>query len=108
VHGKSPDELRRIPLKTELIGWASSVLLLLTIGKQIQKQWITRTSAGVSKWLFLGQLAASLGFTIYSYLLRNWVFVATNALMTLSAIVGAWIVIRQRSQSPSSESEGSR
>lgn len=80
----------------ELIGWASSVILLLTVGKQIHKQWITRTSAGVSKWLFIGQLAASLGFTIYSYFLRNWVFVATNTLMAFSAIVGVWIVIHQR------------
>jgi MtN3 and saliva related transmembrane protein len=72
------------------------VILLLTIGKQIHKQWITRTSVGVSKWLFIGQLAASLGFTIYSYILRNWVFVATNTLMAFSAIVGVWIVIHQR------------
>jgi MtN3 and saliva related transmembrane protein len=85
---------------TELIGWASSVILLLTIGKQIHKQWITQSSAGVSKWLFIGQLGASLGFMIYSYLLHNRVFVATNALMALSAIVGVWIVIYQRSRRP--------
>jgi MtN3 and saliva related transmembrane protein len=92
-----------IPLTTELIGWASSVILLLTIGKQIHKQWATRTSAGVSKWLFIGQLAASLGFTIYSYILRNWVFIATNSLMALSAIVGVWIVIHHRSQQVATE-----
>ena len=39
----------------------------------------TETSAGVSVWLFVGQLAASVGFTIYSVLLRNWVFAAALA-----------------------------
>jgi uncharacterized protein with PQ loop repeat len=86
-------------LKTELLGWASSVILLLTIGKQIHKQWHDRTSAGVSKWLFIGQLAASCGFSAYSYLIRNWVFVATNALMTLSALIGLLITLRYKSVS---------
>ena len=95
-------------MKTELIGWASSVILLVTIGKQIHKQWVTRTSAGVSKWLFIGQLSASLGFTIYSYVLRNWVFVATNALMAFSAVVGMWIVIHQRWQRPSKSGDGAQ
>jgi MtN3 and saliva related transmembrane protein len=89
-----------IRLITELIGWTSSVILLLTIAKQIHKQWVTRTSAGVSKWLFIGQLAASIGFTIYSCMLQNWVFVATNVLMTFSALVGIWIVISNRSKQP--------
>ncbi len=35
--------------------------------------------------------AASLGFTVYSVLVANWVFTLTNALMLLSAIVG-WIM----------------
>jgi uncharacterized protein with PQ loop repeat len=83
---------------TELLGWASSFILLVTIGKQIHKQWHDDTSAGVSKWLFIGQLAASIGFTVYSYLVRNWVFVATNALMVISAGIGILIVIRHRSR----------
>lgn len=80
----------------ELIGWTSSVLLLLTIAKQIHKQWQDRTSQGVSKWLFLGQFAASVGFTIYSYLVNNWVFVVTNALMAISAVLGVSIVLYHR------------
>jgi uncharacterized protein with PQ loop repeat len=78
---------------TELLGWSSSLILLLTIAKQIHKQWQDRTSAGVSRWLFLGQLTASCGFTVYSFFLRNWVFVATNGLMALSAVVGVLIVV---------------
>jgi MtN3 and saliva related transmembrane protein len=83
---------------TELLGWASSLVLLLTIGRQIQKQWKDGSSEGVSKWLFIGQLAASVGFTGYSYLVRNWVFVVTNGLMATSAIVGLLIVLHHRRQ----------
>jgi MtN3 and saliva related transmembrane protein len=80
----------------EAIGWASSVILVLTIAKQIHKQWQAGTSEGVSKWLFIGQLAASLGFTIYSVLVHNWVFVVTNALMVMNALIGYGITMRQR------------
>ena len=81
---------------TEIIGWVSSVILFLTISKQIHKQWQEGSSEGVSKWLFIGQMAASLGFTIYSWLVRNWVFVITNALMLVSALVGWALVLHQR------------
>ena len=48
-------------------------------------QWRERTSKGVSKWLFIGQITASIGFSIYSILLHNWVFTITNLLMAASA-----------------------
>ena len=85
---------------TEIVGWASSIILLLTISKQIYKQWQDGSSEGVSKWLFIGQIAASIGFTVYSWLVKNWVFVVTNALMLLSAFVGLSITFyhRRRSQ----------
>ena len=81
---------------TEAIGWASSVLLLLTITRQIVKQWQEGSSEGVSKWLFIGQMSASLGFTVYSALIRNWVFVVTNALMLMGGLVGLLITLRHR------------
>ena len=81
---------------TEVLGWASSVVLLLTIGKQIHKQWRDSSSEGVSKWLFIGQLTASAGFTVYSLLVGNWVFVVTNLLMALSAVTGLLIVMYHR------------
>ena len=87
---------------TEAIGWLSSFILLLTIGKQIYKQWQAGVSEGVSKWLFIGQTAASLGFSVYSWLLQNWVFVVTNVLMLLSALVGFGITLHQRRRSRSS------
>jgi MtN3 and saliva related transmembrane protein len=81
---------------TELLGWASSSILVLTIAKQVLKQWREDQSAGVSRWLFLGQLAASTGFTIYSWLVHNWVFVVTNGLMLVNAVLGLAIVHRHR------------
>ncbi len=81
---------------TEAIGWISSFILVLTIGKQIYKQWHEGSSEGVSKWLFIGQLAASLGFTIYSWLVSNWVFVVTNSLMVVNGLLGLAIVLRHR------------
>jgi hypothetical protein len=62
--------------------------LLATIAKQIHKQWEARSSEGVSKWLFVGQSAASFGFTVYSWLVRNWVFVVTNGLLFVAGVVG--------------------
>jgi len=81
---------------TEAIGWFSSLVLLLTIGKQIYKQWQDKTSQGVSIWLFIGQVVASAGFAIYSYLVHNWVFVVTNLMMLVSAFAGLGITLRQR------------
>ena len=81
---------------TEAIGWASSIILVLTIGKQVFKQWQEGSSEGVSRWLFIGQMAASLGFTIYSVLVKNWVFVVTNALMVMNGILGYLITLRHK------------
>jgi len=80
----------------EAIGWASSFILVLTIGKQVYKQWKEGSSENVSKWLFIGQLAASLGFTIYSWLVQNWVFVVTNAIMLVNGLAGLMIVLHHR------------
>ena len=81
---------------TEGIGWLSSFILVLTIGKQVHKQWKSGSSQGVSKWLFVGQITASVGFTLYSVLVHNWVFVVTNALLLVSALIGGFIVIQHR------------
>lgn len=84
---------------TEIIGWVSSIILLLTISKQIYKQWQEESSKGVSKWLFIGQVGASIGFTIYSWLVKNWVFVITNFLMLLSSFIGLGILLYHRNRS---------
>lgn len=75
----------------ELLGWCSSIILVCTIVGQIVKQWREGSSEGVSPWLFIGQTAASLGFTVYSVLLKNWVFTVTNSVLLLSALVGVLV-----------------
>ena len=79
-----------------MVGWASSVILLLTIIMQVKKQWQTGSNDGVSKWLFTGQLASSVGFTVYSVLTWNLVFIFTNSVLLLSNIVGVFIFFRNR------------
>jgi MtN3 and saliva related transmembrane protein len=83
-------------MATELIGWAAAAVLLATIGRQVYSQWRDRTSQGVSKWLFVGQIMASIGFVIYSWLLRNWVFVVTNVLMLGAALLGECIYLHNK------------
>ena len=83
---------------TDAIGWASSFILFVTVVVQIEKQWSTHSNKGVSKWLFIGQLAASVGFLIFSVLTSNLVFTITNAMLTLGNLGGILIyfVNRQR------------
>jgi len=72
----------------EIVGWASSLILLATLVRQVHKQWKDGSSEGISTWLFIGQLAASIGFTVYSFALGNWVFMVTNGLLTINNIIG--------------------
>ena len=78
----------------EIIGWVSSFILLLTLIRQVKKQWEDKTSEGLSKWLFIGQLVASVGFTVYSYLVSNWVFTVTNGLLTVNNVIGIYLYFR--------------
>jgi len=93
-------------LKSEILGWLSSLILLATIAKQIHKQWQQRTSAGVSRWLFIGQLTASTGFAVYSYLIHSWVFVVTNSMMACAAGIGLVIHFKSRAATPAESTDG--
>ena len=63
---------------TRAIGVASAIVLVITLLWQLRAQWKKGTSEGVSRFLFVGQLAASTGFAIYSAMIGDPVFVATN------------------------------
>jgi MtN3 and saliva related transmembrane protein len=78
----------------DAIGWAASLILLVTIGRQVHTQWKTASSVGVSKWLFAGQVTASAGFSVYSYQLRNWVFLCSNLALLCTAVLGQWLYWR--------------
>jgi uncharacterized protein with PQ loop repeat len=81
---------------TELIGWTSSAILLVTLLVQIRAQWHARRTDAVSPWLFLGQIAANLGFVVYSALVGNAVFVVTNVALAFVAIAGAAVLYLHR------------
>ncbi len=87
----------------EIIGWASSIILLITLVKQVYKQWKEGTGEGISKWLFAGQVCASVGFTVYSYLVGNWVFTITNAVLTVNNLVGLWLSLYFRRRANKNE-----
>ena len=85
----------------DAIGWLSSAVLLVTIGRQVFTQWRTRSTIGVSRWLFFGQLTAAVGFSVYSYLLHNWVFLVSNLALLMTAVVGEIIYLRNKKEAPS-------
>lgn len=78
-------------------------MLVMTLSQQVRKQWRSGESRGISPWLFAGQLAASVGFSIYSYLLENWVFLATNLLLVVNALLGEWVTLKNRRRGPRKE-----
>ena len=91
----------------DLLGWASSAILVATLARQIYKQWRTESSEGVSKYLFIGQVAASTGFLIYSWLLKSWVFVVTNSLLLMNAFIGLGIMVWQSRRARASKCSAS-
>lgn len=80
----------------DLVGWIASAILLATLARQTWRQWREPDPRGVSRWLFVGQIAASVGFVAYSWMLRNWVFIVTNTLILLTAIIGQIALSRAR------------
>lgn len=85
-------------MNPDVIGWVASAILLATLSRQIVTQWRDKDAKGVSRWLFVGQIAASVGFIVYSWLLDNWVFIVTNSLILLTAVVGQVMLVLRRRQ----------
>ena len=74
------------------VGWCSVLLLFTTMAGQAWKQWSERTTKGIGRWFFVGQIAASVGFICYSALQGDAVFVAGNSLVLLAAVSGGAIL----------------
>ncbi len=91
----------------DVLGWAATVVLMATLVRQMVKQWQAPHPEAVSKWLFLGQMTASTLFTIYSALLGSTVFVVTNALLLLTAVVGQAMAWQRRRKSTAGSDGGS-
>ena len=83
-------------MSPDLIGWLASAVLVATLSRQIWTQAHDDSARGVSRWLFAGQIASSLGFIAYSWMLDNWVFIVTNSIILLTAVVGQVVMSRKR------------
>jgi MtN3 and saliva related transmembrane protein len=45
------------------------------------------------------------GFSTYSFLLENWVFLTTNLLLVINALLGQWVTLRNRRNTDADHSE---
>mgnify|MGYP007088040095 CR=1 FL=1 len=82
-----------------VVGWPASALLIATLARQVHAQSRNPDASGVSRWIFIGQSAASIGFIVYAWLLDNLVFIVTNSLILLNALVGqCTVAMRKRKQ----------
>ena len=81
-------------MMVDAIGWFASLILLATLIHQIAKQWNNPSPESAPIWLFVGQASASALFVVYSVLVGNWVFIVTNSLLLLTALVGQWVTRR--------------
>jgi uncharacterized protein with PQ loop repeat len=80
----------------ESIGWAASIIILITTIGQIRKQWKAGTSKGVSMWLFIGNIVAAGLFATYAVLIHNLIYIVTNLLMLVASVVGLLILLHHR------------
>ena len=79
---------------TQAIGWLASAVLVATIGWQVLKQYREDTSRGVSKWLFIGQIAANALFLTYASMTGDVVFMVANGLLLLTSLLGLALKVR--------------
>ncbi|MDQ3026172.1 MAG: hypothetical protein M3R58_06685 [Pseudomonadota bacterium] len=76
----------------QIIGWAAVSALFLTMSGQAWKQWRDRVKTGIGKYFFVGQIASSVLFLVYSAMVGDRVFVVGNALVLAAAITGGTIL----------------
>jgi hypothetical protein len=81
-------------IPADLVGWLSSATLVATLARQLHTQATKGNGQALSRWLFVGQIAASLGFIAYSWMLRNPVFLLSNTILLGMAIAGQWLYYR--------------
>ncbi|KYG64661.1 hypothetical protein AZI86_10625 [Bdellovibrio bacteriovorus] len=65
----------------DILGWLASLILVFTMISQIKKQIHHRSADDVSYALYVGQLLSGLGLVLYSYNLKNYVFIFLNVVM---------------------------
>lgn len=72
----------------EWVGWGAAALLLVTTLKEVHQQWHADSNDGVWPWMFAGYFLASAGFTVYSALGGQTLFLVVNATLMATNAVG--------------------
>jgi hypothetical protein len=89
----------------DLVGWVSSAILIATLARQVYTQATRGNGQRLSRWLFAGQIAASVGFIAYSVLVGNIVFIVSNVMILTTAVAGQWLYLynenKGRTRAPS-------
>lgn len=81
----------------QIIGWSAVAALFLTMAGQAWKQWRDKVTTGIGKLFFVGQVAASSLFLVYSAMMGDRVFVVGNAMVLAAAVAGGLILWWNRS-----------
>jgi uncharacterized protein with PQ loop repeat len=82
----------------QAMGWGAVLTLFLTLSGQAWKQWRDRVKKGIGKYFFVGQIAASLLFLVYSAMKGDRVFIVGNALVLCAAVTGGAILWYNRTR----------
>lgn len=90
----------------EWLGWLAASILLVTMFAQVRKNWRERKLKGVNPLLYYGQALASLCFAVYSLTINSWVFVVTNTLGLVAAVIGIYLVHQSGKSEGDSATEG--
>lgn len=83
-------------MNPDIVGWLASAILIATLVQQVVTQVRDDSARGVSTWLFAGQIAASVGFVVYSAMVGSTVFVVTNSCILVTAVVGQVVTARKQ------------
>ena len=81
-------------IPADVVGWVSSAILVATLARQLHTQATKGNGHALSRWLFVGQMSASLGFIAYSWMLHNPIFLLSNTILLGMAIAGQWLYFR--------------
>jgi MtN3 and saliva related transmembrane protein len=74
-----------------ILGWTATLVLLVTLLAQIHREVRSGKVDEISPLVFVGQCAASIGFLAYSALVGNLVFIVSNAMILVVALLGVWV-----------------
>ena len=80
----------------DIVGWVAVSILFATLSAQAWKEWRDRVKTGITPLFFVGQVAASIAFIIYSAMLGNVVFIVGNSLVLAVAVAGGAILLWNR------------